>query len=185
MSGVDWSPHLRQGERLLWEGAPLRGFHKPGKSLILMAFGLPFLLAGIGVVLYGLQRFNTAPSSSDAGLAVFVVASGLPFVVIGSFLFFGPIHEAMILPRRLRYALTSRAAYIFRSTLSQKLEVYPITPSTSLELEKGKGADSVWFHARLEKGPDGPATAHVGFCNIADGEKVFHLIRGIQESDTP
>jgi hypothetical protein len=168
----------------LWEGAPLPGFHQPGKSLILMTFGLPFLIAGLAVVLHGLQRLHVAPPTSDAGLAVLVIAFGLPFIAIGGFLFFGPVQEALLAPRRLRYALTSRAAYIFRSTLSQKLEVYPITATTSLELEKGKGADSVWFHARLEKGPDGPSTAHVGFRNIADGERVFQLIRGIQESDT-
>jgi hypothetical protein len=129
-------------------------------------------------------RLHVAPPTSDARLAVLVIAFGLPFIAIGGFLFFGPVQEALLAPRHLRYALTSRAAYIFRSTLSQKLEVYPITATTSLELEKGKGADSVWFHARLEKGPDGPSTAHVGFRNIADGERVFQLIRGIQESDT-
>jgi hypothetical protein len=167
----------------LWEGAPLPGFHQLGKSLILMSFGLPLLLAGIGVVIFGLQRLHAALSTSDAGLAVFVTAFGLPFIAIGGFLFLGPVQEALITPRRLRYALTSRAAYIVRSTLTQTLEVYPITPTTPLELEKGNGADSVWFHARLENGSDGPTTAHVGFRNIADGERVFQLIRGIQGSD--
>jgi hypothetical protein len=183
VSEADWTPHFRPDERLLWEGAPQPGFHQPGKSLFLMAFGLPFLLAGIGVVAFGLQRLHAAPTASDAGLAVFAAAFGLPFAAIGAFLVLGPVHEALLAPRRLRYALTSRAAYIFRHTLSRKLEVYPITPTTSLELEKGKGADTVWFHTRLEQGPDGPATAHVGFRNIADGDRVFQLIRGIQGKD--
>ena len=183
MTGVDLAPHLRPGETLLWEGAPLPGFHQPGKSLVLMVFGLPFLAAGIGVFGYGLHRFLTAQTTSEAGLAIFVTAFALPFKAIGGFLFFGPLHEALIAPHRMRYALTSRAAYICGTTLSRKLSVYPITPTTPLELEKGKGADSVWFHARPVSGVDGPATAHVGFRNIAEGERVFHLIRGLQESD--
>jgi hypothetical protein len=180
---ADWTPHLRPGERLLWEGIPVPGFHQRGKSLALMAFGLPFLLAGLGVVVYGLQQTELAGSSSDVGLGIFATAFGLPFIAIGGFLFFGPVHEALIAPRRLRYALSTRAAYIRRATLSEKLEIYPITPTTPLELEKGKGADTVWFHARLESGPDGPSTAHVGFRNIADGDRVFHLIRGLQGKD--
>ena len=183
MSEPNWTPHFRPGERLLWEGAPLSGFHRPGAYLFLMSFGLLFLVIGIAVVVYGLLNFHAAPTASDTGLAVFVIAFGLPFGAIGAFLFFGPLYEAVLEPRRVRYALTSRAAYVFRSTMSRKLEVYPIPPTSWLQLEKGKRANTVWFHAWLENGPDGASMAHVGFRNIAEGERVFHLIRDLQEKD--
>ena len=61
------------------------------------------------------------------------------------------------------------------------LEIYPILKSTSVGLQKGRRADTVWFHVRSEKDSDGDlSTTRIGFENIADGDKVLSLIRGIQ-----
>ena len=61
------------------------------------------------------------------------------------------------------------------------LTVYPILPATALELEPGKRASTVWLHARLERDSDGDlGTTKAGFENIADGARVFHLIRELQ-----
>ena len=137
----DFPPPLRPDETLLWEGSPVPGLHQRGQAIFLMIFGLAvpdhrrraLLLRRSG-------NFPRAATVSDAGLALFVTAFGLPFGGIGAFLVFGPIIEARTAHRDVRYALTTRAAYVIRQGRFPSLKVYPILPSTALELEPGKRA---------------------------------------------
>lgn len=182
----DWQANFEPGERLLWQGAPEPGFEHPSKSLFLILFGLPFLIGGIAILIFGFHRLTAAATASEAGLAVFVMALSLPFGGIGAFLGLGPIIEACTASRRVRYALTTRTAYIARPYLSQKLQVYPLLPATALELDKGKRTDTVWLYARQEPSANGGYfTVYSGFRNIADDERVFRLIEGIHEGTAP
>jgi hypothetical protein len=176
-----WSAYFRPDETLLWEGSPIPGFHQRGKSIFMMVFALPFLLIGIAVFISGIYRITLSETLSDAGLAIFFTAFGIPFGAIGAFFFFSPLIQARTAARDVRYALTNRAAYVARSTFGRKLSVYPILPHTALELEHGSRASTVWLHARLERDSDGDlGTTKAGFENIAEGEKVYHLIRNLQ-----
>lgn len=176
-----FSTHLRPGETLLWEGSPVPGLHRRGATIFLMIFGLPFLIIGVALFFHGLLEVNKAETSSDAGLGFFITAFSLPFGGIGVFLVFGPLIQARTASRHIRYALTTRAAYIARTGPFPSLKVYPILPVTALELETGKRAATVWLHARLERDSDGDlGTTKAGFENIAEGEKVFQMIRDLQ-----
>jgi hypothetical protein len=173
---------LRPDETLLWEGAPVPGWHQRGKSLFLMAFGAPFLVIGVALMIHSFAQLPKAATLSDAGLALFLLAFSVPFSGIGAFLVFGPFIDARSAARDVRYALTTRAAYVQRLRPFPSLRVYPILPTTALELERGKRADTVWVHARQERDSDGDlGTTKAGFENIAEGEKVFNLIRNLQE----
>ena len=173
---------LRPGETLLWEGRPVPGLHQRGKAIFLMIFGRPFLIIGVALFFYGLYQLPKSETLSDAGLALFTTAFGLPFGGIGAFLVFGPLIEARTASRDIRYTLTTRAAYVQRSGRFPNLKVYPILPSTALELEPGKRASTIWLHARLERDSDGDlGTTKAGFENIAEGEKVFGMIRDLQD----
>lgn len=181
-----WETRFEPGERLLWQGAPEPGFEHPWKSPFLILVGLPFPLIGIGRSIFGLHRLPLAPTASQAWLAIFVLAMSLPFAGISAFLGLGPIIEACTASRRVRDALSTRSAYVARSCPSRKLKVYPLVPSTALEIEKGKRADTVWFHARQEPSAYGGFfTVYSGFRNIADGERVFRLIQSIHNGETP
>lgn len=172
---------FRPGETLLWQGSPVPGLHQRGKAIILMVFGLPFLCIGIALLIYGATHLPTAPTPNDAGLALFLTLFGLPFGGIGAFLVFGPLVEARTAHRDIRYALTNRAAYIIRRGRFPSLKVYPILPSTPLELEPGARASTLWLHSRLERDSDGDlGTTKAGFENIAEAEKVFAMIRDLQ-----
>lgn len=172
---------LRPGETLLWEGAPVPGFHQRRLTVFLMIFGLPFLTIGVALFFYGLVQLHTAATMSNAGLALFTAAFALTFGCFGAFLVFGPIIEARTASRDVRYVLTTRAAYVQRTGRFPSLKVYPILPSTALELERGTRASTVWLHARLERDSDGDlGTTKAGFENIAEGEKVFGMIRDLQ-----
>jgi hypothetical protein len=185
----DWdhilSPLLRPGETLLWEGAPLPGLHEPGKAALLMVFGTPFLLAGIGMFFWALHTGASDPGTSDWGLSLFLAAIALVFAGFGGFLTFGPMIEARTTATRMRYALTNRAAYILTQVLTLRVQVYPILPSTPLDLHLGPKGGTVWFHARRERDSDGDQIMErAGFQNIAEAEHVYHLIRGLQEQVT-
>ena len=172
---------LRPNETLLWQGAPVPGLHQRGKAIFLMVFGLPFLTIGVALFFFGLHRLTQAPTPSHAGLALFLTAFALPFGGLGAFLVFGPLVEARTAHRDIRYALTTRAAYVIRQGRFPSFKVYPILPQTALELEPGTRAGTVWLHARLERDSDGDlGTTKVGFENIAEADNVFAMIRDLQ-----
>jgi hypothetical protein len=83
--------------------------------------------------------------------------------------------------KRLRYAVSTRCAYIAKSYRTRSIESYPILQGTALGLEKDRGADTVWFQVRTEKDSDGDlTTSRISFDNIAEGDKVYALLRSIQ-----
>ncbi|MDZ4086091.1 MAG: hypothetical protein U1E69_04735 [Tabrizicola sp.] len=172
---------LHPNETLLWEGAPVPGLHRRRLTSFLMLFGLPFLLIGVALFCYSLLLYPQAADLPDGGNALVTTAFSLPFAAFGAFLVLGPIIEARTASRDVRYVLTTRAAYVQRTGRFPSLKVYPILPSTALELERGTRASTVWLHARVERDSDGDlGTTKAGFENIAEGEKVFGMIRDLQ-----
>lgn len=180
-----WDSYLQPGERLLWQGAPLPGVHGKARLIGLSLFGLPFLVVGGATCIAGLMMVIGAQGWADVGLSLFIAAFSLPFAGIGLALVFWQWVEAAQAHRKVRYALSNRAAYIARNGRTRSLESYPILRDTAVSLDKARGADTVWFHARIEKDSDGDrTTSRIGFENIADGDGVFRLIRSLQMDQT-
>jgi hypothetical protein len=176
-----WEQYFQPGETLLWEGAPKPGVHGYAKIISMALFGLPFLVMGGGLCIFGLYMFLGDDAWEGMGLGLFMTLFSLPFVGVGAFLVFGQWIAAKEAHRRVRYAVSSRCAYVAQSWRKHTLDSYPILPGTSITLEKGRNADTVWFHAHVEKDSDGDrTTTRIGFENIADGDRVYHLLRSIQ-----
>ena len=172
---------LRPGETILWEGAPVPGFHRRRLTFFMMLFGLPFLVIGVSLFGYSLLLYPRSDNLPDGGNALVTTAFSLPFAAFGGFLTLGPIIEARATARDIRYVLTTRAAYVIRQGQFPFVRVYPITPTTALELEYGSRAATVWVHSRREWDSDGDlGTTKAGFENIAEAEAVFALIRDLQ-----
>lgn len=184
MSEPGWHAYFRTDERLLWEGAPQPGVFGKAKIVMLGLFGLPFLAAGVATLLAGLRNVAVAQDLGGLGLGFFLTVFSLPFVGVGALMVVGQWIAAAQAHRKIRYALSTRAAYIAKNYWRRSLASYPILPTTEVELEKGAGADSVWFYSREERDSDGDRTVtRVGFENIADGDALFRLIRQIQTGD--
>ncbi len=176
-----WEDYFQPGETLLWEGTPKPGVHGHVKIIGMALFGMPFLVIGAGVCIAGLTMLLGAQAWQDVGLGLFLTLFSLPFMGVGAFLVFGQWIAAAQAHRRVRYAVSTRCAYIAQAWWTQKIESYPILKSTALGLEKGRRADTVWFHLRTEKDSDGDrTTTRIEFENIADGDRVYHLLRSIQ-----
>ncbi len=183
MTTERWQDLFQPDERLLWEGSPQPGLHGWPRLLGLSVFGLPFLIAGCAMLAFGLRQALSGGAVADIGLGLFLAAFSLPFAGIGLALVFGQWIAAARAHRRVRYALSSRAAYVARHDWRKSLACYPILPQTAVELETGRLADTLWFHARQERDSDGTTTTRAGFENIADGTRVYRLIRQIQTGD--
>ena len=176
-----WEAYFQPGETLLWEGAPLPGIHGKGKLVGISLFGLPFLGFGLGAFGFGAVMMSSLASLDTMLLALFVMAFSLPFAGVGGFLVIGQWVIAAQAHRRVRYALSTRAAYVATTWRSRKLEVYPILRDTAIGLERNGGADTVWFHVRTEKDSENDrTTTRISFDNIAGGERVYQLVRNIQ-----
>jgi hypothetical protein len=181
VSASGWETYLQPGEKLLWEGAPKPGVHGKGKIIGLALFGLPFLIIGISVAVEGITQVSASESWRGIGLGLFFIAFAVPFTGIGALMVFGQWYAAHEAHRKLRYALSNRAAYIARTYWSRSIASYPILKSAPTGLEKGRTADTVWFHVQSETNSDGDRSfTRIGFDNIADGDAVFRLIRSIQ-----
>lgn len=177
----DWRASFQAGESLLWQGTPKPGLHGLTKIIGLALFGLPFLIMGIAIGVAGIWQMYSAKGWSDAGLGLFFIAFAIPFSGIGAGMEFGPVLAARSAHRNTRYALSTRSAYIAKTGRTRRIDSYPVLRSTATGLEKGRTADTVWFHVHKERGTDGDTTTRVGFDNIAAGEAVFHLIRSLQK----
>jgi hypothetical protein len=176
-----WESWFQPGETLLWHGTPKPGVHGLAKIIGLAIFGLPFFGAGLGMLGAGLVMVFTDSSLGGIGMGLFMTAFSLPFTAIGGAMVLGQWYAAHQAHRKVRYALTNRAAYIAQSWWKRSLDAYPILRSTPVGLEKGRTADTVWFHVHSEKDSDGDrTTTRKAFDNIAHGETVFKLIRSIQ-----
>jgi hypothetical protein len=176
-----WQAYFQPGETLLWEGAPKPGVHGKAKIIGLAIFGLPFLLVGIGVFLAGIRQTFTAPTWTDVGLGLFFATFAVPFAGIGAAMVIGQWWAAAEAHRRIRYAVSTRCVYIAKSHRTRSIESYPILRSSALGVEKGRTADTVWFHVLSERDSDGDrTTTRISFDNIAEGDKVYTILRSIQ-----
>lgn len=180
MTAERWEDYFQPGEKLLWQGAPMPGFHAPGAVIFMSIFGIPFLVAGLALGFGGLWAIFIAESWGERGLALLATVFGLPFLGIGLYLVIGQWWIVIAAPRRIRYALSTRAAYIARNFWRRQMTVYPISADTPLELVKGRLGDTLWFHSYTEKDSDGPVTTRAGFENIAEGRQVLRLMRELK-----
>lgn len=174
-----WEDYFDPGETLIWEGTPV-GRSRPTVAMIGAAiFGLPFLMAGLGISIGGLL-FGFGASFGWAGAAgsLFMFLFGLPFIGVGAGLVFGPYYAQSQAHRNVRYALTDRRAYIASQWWNRNLEVLTIAPDAPVSIENGR---TVYFHTIVGTDSEGDRTTErKGFENIPDAMEVYRLIRSIQ-----
>lgn len=185
-NGANWEDYFLPGEQLVWEGAPVPGFHSLPMQIFMTLFGVPFFAAGAGLTFGGLFFAFQGKSMTDSGGSLLAAVFGMPFLAVGVFLVFGQWVIAALAPRRVRYALSTRAGYIAKRYWGREMSIYPILPISGFELKEGRLAQSVWFHSRKEEDSEGSMLTHrAGFENIADGYKVLGLLRQVQSARTP
>jgi hypothetical protein len=175
-----WEDYFDPDEKLLWQGQPRP---KTGLSFVIVflaLFGLPFLIAGLGVFGSGIAGiFNSGAGLGGVGVGMFMLFFSVPFIGAGAAMVFGPWYMQANAHRKVRYALSNRRAYIATQWWTRKLQTVRIAADATVTLENGK---DVYFRTEVSKDSDGDRTTErKGFESIADAEEVYRLIRGIQD----
>jgi hypothetical protein len=171
-----WQAYLLTDERLLWEGAPEPDFRLRGREIFQIVSGLPILAIGVICLLLGIEAL-LSPTDPPLLFAIFATAFG----GVGGYMVFQPIFGAYTTARHIRYALSTRAAFVVRDWPIRRLEVYPILPSSEITLKRGGKVDTVSFHVRCETGSEGDvAEERIGFQHITNGAHVFRMIQSLQ-----
>ncbi len=179
----DWSAILEPKERVLWEGSPVAGLHKPFNILAGALFGLPFLAGGVIAAYYALWAITGSAEWQMVGLGFLFLVFSVPFLGVGLWLVAGVSVDRLTAPRRLRYVLTDRRALILSRFPRQKTDSYPIHKSSPLVHERSRRVGSVYFHVQAFPDADGGMDIkRTGFENIAESEQVFRLMRQVQQA---
>lgn len=168
-ASTTWEHILDDDERILWQG-------KPDGAIVLHPrniFGLLF-----GLFFSGFALFWMIGAAQGGGLFWMF---GLLHFAVGLGIVFGAVGWGAFKRRRSWYTLTDRRAFIATSLplRGNGLKSYPIGAGTQLELVDGPLA-TVNFHTETKRGENGSYEVPVGFERIADGQKVFRLMRDIQ-----
>ncbi len=180
-----WETHLHPGETLLWQGAPIPMLRITVGDFVVAALGLVILCFGLGMFFASIEYFPAAETWLDTVMTIIWFIGSLPIVALGGGLTFVFTYAEFMRRRNTRYALSTRCAYIATNWRKFTIDSYPILPNTEVSLDQRKRWYGVTFHARKTDDEDGGITTTlIGFERIADGPKVFRLIRGIQ-MDTP
>jgi len=84
--------------------------------------------------------------------------------------------------RRTWYTLTDRRALIASDLPLQgrRLKSYAITAETTVELRPGT-TPSIYFAKAQRRSRNGTGSEHIGFERIAEGDRVYRLIRDVQQ----
>lgn len=175
-----WDDWFDDGETLLWQGKPENVRHW-ALNVFISVFGLPFLWAGVAVLLSGLGMIGNG-TFMDFGLGVFQLAFAVPFLGVGAAMVFGIWLLDWLAPDRTRYALTNKAGYIATRLWGRKMDVFPIMPDIRVELiEHRRGTSTIYFHFEEKLDSDGDQfTSKKGFADIADGQEVYRIVREAQ-----
>lgn len=174
-----WEDWFQPGETLLWEGRPASGLRHIPRNIFFTAFGIPFLGAGLFCSGLGLGYIFNFATVWNLPLGIVLFAFGLPFIAVGCAMVFGGWVEEYLKPRRVRYALTDRNAYIASRMWKRNMEVLALRPGTDIEVEEHRdGTVSLFFHFDSYKDSDGDRrTDKKGFEALADGRAVYALLR--------
>ncbi len=180
----NWEDYFEPGERLLWQGRPIPGGGRPG-HIFLSLFGMPFLGAGLFTFKEGVDHLIGSAVDLTANFDfMFLIPFSLPFLAIGAGLVFGPWVLPRYMLKRTRYALSDKRAYIAKTAWGRSLETYTITADADIEIESRRH-HTVSFATRVSKDSDGDrVTTKISFENIEEGEKVYKLLRQVQQKLT-
>lgn len=162
---MTFEPYLAPGERLIWSGRPRRGVRR-WPNLLYTCLGVPFLVGS-----YLMIRAGTGGLSGEGIVfELATLAGGLVFGAFGLYLAFGVWIVDATRYRRIRYALTERAAYISNGTGIDRI---PLAghPVDSTIAEDGSG--TILFGPRDKWNRN---AGRASFDDIADAARVAELM---------
>ncbi|MBY5931586.1 hypothetical protein KUV51_01135 [Tateyamaria omphalii] len=171
MSGAqEWDTLLDPDERIVWQGQPSTRVQIEFNSV----FEVLFMMVWGGIPLFAVIA---SPQSLLLGVPAL-------FLGIALYFFIGQHFWAAFQRSRTFYTLTDKRAFIgHRGLTGRKLDSFPITPDTNLQLKEGR-RNAVWFSAREGKQMfSNRREKEIGFERLDDPRGVYQLLRSVQRGD--
>lgn len=168
-----WEGILDPGEQILWQG-------RPDGKVVIRARNVVVLLFGLAFGGFALFWIIMAGAMGGGMFALF----GLPHFLIGASIVWGALYWGAYKRRRTWYTLTDRRAIIATDLpiRGRRLKSWPIEADTPIDYQPGEPA-SVYFASETRRGQNSSYQVPIGFERIAEGDKVYRLIRDIQTGD--
>ena len=165
-----WQNILDQEEVIRWQGRPDPTVIWNWSHYVTLVFGLA--LSGFALI------WMILAAQEGGWFWMF----GLIFFVFGISIMIGPPYWRPYLRSKSWYVLTNKRALIATDMpiLGRKINSYPITPQTPLELDKKYGS-SVYFATRTERSTRGSYKVKIGFELLDDAPQVYNLMSEIQK----
>jgi len=178
-----FKPDLQKDEKIVWSGQPTPSIFSAGDIFVipfsLMWGGFAYFWEFSVITMY-LQKHNP-------GL-LFMVAWGIPFVVIGSYMIFGRFIVQSWQQKNTFYAVTNQRVLIlstFRGRSTQAIFLAAVPTVSKTVNNKGVGSiyfGDTFFPVNSTLAPNavmlrrGNTLVQSGFNNIKDVNKVYDLI---------
>jgi hypothetical protein len=109
--------YLRPGEMVRWRGAPARGLRLSVRDIFL----IPFSAIWFGFAIFWMVTATIGTMASGSGATMVFPLFGVPFVVIGLYVFAGRFLVDAWVRGRTIYAVTDRRALVLRRVFSESL----------------------------------------------------------------
>ncbi|PIE16519.1 MAG: hypothetical protein CSA68_02290 [Rhodobacterales bacterium] len=166
-----WEGILEEGEELLWQGRPRTDivFQKRHILPAILAVGV----AGLGII----WIFFTGLGNG------YTVVMGVFLLIIAALLGFGPPVMTSMIRKATWYSLSNKRGFIatHRPQLGRKLAAYRIDPDYPLRYDH-KSPGTIIFATEIRQPGNAAYTVKIGFERIDDSEKVYQMLRAIQQA---
>lgn len=169
-AGDPWESLLDPGERIIWQGQPSARVQLEFDSV----FSVLFMMVWGGIPLF---MVVSAPETLLLGVP------GL-FLGIAVYFFVGQHLWAAYQPSRTFYSLANTRAFIAsRGLRGRKLDSYPITPETTLQLDEGRKNAVCFGTSKGRQMFSNDTEKPVGFERLDNPRAVYQLLRTVQRGD--
>lgn len=166
----EWEGLLDPDEWIIWQGKPSSRIQLEFDSIFLVLF----MMVWGGIPLF---MVITNPAA---------LLLGVPTLFLGIALYFfaGQHFWAAYQRSRTFYSLSNTRAFIARAGLTgRKLDSYPITEPTTLQIDEGR-SKTVWFGATKGRQMFSSKTEKkLGFERLEAPRDVYQLLRKVQRGD--
>jgi hypothetical protein len=174
---------LARGERLLWSGRALRGLRIESESLTRSVFGVFFF--GFSILwIHGAWTQSTSASSTQGQ---FFALFGVPFVLVGFYMFVGHFLWQALCRRYTEYAVTNRRVIVLSGVVNKTTRSieYRKTPTRTLT-ERRDGSGTIKFgETKAVNAGEGVSYTATKIEAVPDVRSVYNLIRKATDETAP
>ena len=174
---------LAPGERLLWSGRALQGLRFESESLTRSAFGFVFFSFSVFWI-HG--AWNQASSANSAQNSIFPLF-GVPFVLVGFYLFIGHFFWHALCRRYTEYAVTNRRVIVRSGIFNKKTQSIEYRKIPTLTLtERPDGSGTIQFgETKAVNAGDGVSYIATKIDAVPDVRSVYNIIRKATDATVP